>query len=1153
MIFEGMQKTSFYKIIGIVIISILASSAHAYAQNDEAALADVYDNKTLDEMKAGVGSTTASKLKKSVALQEGPQKLVSALESIARQAGLRLSYSKQFIPLDKKVVVKETQTTAERALWNVLEDTPFRFGISASGQLVLLKMQQPESNEDLQEMVTGSVTDAQSGETLPGVNVLVKGTTTGASTDNEGSFELNVESLQDTLVFSFVGYQTQEVPINGRTEINVVLQSQAIAGEELVVVGYGTERESTMAGSVTRTDDTVLQNSPSVSVSNSLSGLLPGLTALNRSGQPGENTSEILIRGQSTLGDNNPLVVVDGVPDETGAWQRIPQSDIEQISVLKDASAAIYGARAANGVILITTKRGSLGKPTFNYSFNQGIVQPTRLPEVANSWEWAEYVNMYRENYQNLPPRYTEEEIKIMREGSDPINYPNTDWPGLIFKDYALQGKHNLSVRGGSEEIRYSVSGSYSGENSMVKDGLHDYDGYTLRANVDADVTENISFGLDINGGIHDMIEPEIGGFGYTTSPLIVPFYPNGLPNSVPSDANTNPALNLTGVGGYESDKILRGSVKGSFDINIPQIEGLGTDGYFSFKNERTEGRVWRETWKVYNYDAENDEYNENPGGEVENPDLREQYERDQSYLINLRLIYETQIGDDHSLESFLAVEQSESTYKTFEAYRRDFISPAIEELFAGAAENMEADGTRRESARQNIFGRINYEFQEKYLVDVNMRYDGSHAFPPGNRWGFFPGVSVAWRIGEENFLSSNESVNELKLRASYAQMGNDRIDPFQFRALNTLIPTGTHFGGGTQAVVEPGVSPNPNITWEVATNQNIGLDARFWDGLFGFSVDLFKQERENILTSRGTEVPIYTGLVLPDENIGVTQNQGIEIELEHENNSLSSDLSYSITGNIAYAKSEILDISEPQDIPEHQRREGNPIGAQLLYQAEGIFRSQQEVDSNPIMPGTRVGDLQYKDINGDGVINSADRTRMDKGPIPEITYGFNTNIGYKNFTLFANFAGQTRAWTYIFQNCRTTMNCMRDIVLNAYTPGSMDSEYPIMSQESEPGEGVISAMPSTFWLENASFLRLKTLQLGYALPNDIISRIGLTSARVYINGNNLFTVTPMKWFDPEGDPGSEGGSVAGEQVQYSTGSFYPQTRIFNLGVNISF
>src|SRR5699024_8434803 len=383
------------------------------------------------------------------------------------------------------------------------------------------------------------------------------------------------------LIFSFIGYQTQEAPINGRTEIELSLQPQAITGEEMVVVGYGTEHESTMAGSVTRTDGTVLQNSPSVSVSNSLSGLLPGVTAMNRTGQPGENMSEILIRGQSTLGDNSPLFVVDGVPDETGAWQRIPQRDIEQISVLKDASAAIYGARAANGVILITTKRGSLGKPTFNYSFNQGIVQPTRLPEVANSWEWAEYVNMYRESFQNLPPRYTEEEIRIMREGSDPINYPNTDWPDLLFKDYSLQSKHHLSVRGGSEGLRYSVSGSYSGENSMVKDGLHDYNGYTLRANVDADVTENISFGLDINGGVHDMIEPEIGGFGYTTSPLIVPFYPNGLPNSVPSDANTNPALNLTGVGGYESDKILRGAVKGSFDINIPQIKGLGTDGYF--------------------------------------------------------------------------------------------------------------------------------------------------------------------------------------------------------------------------------------------------------------------------------------------------------------------------------------------------------------------------------------------------------------------------------------------------------------------------------------------------------------------------------------------------------------------------------------------
>ena len=451
-----------------------------------------------------------------------------------------------------------------------------------------------------------------------------------------------------SLTFTFIGMESQEINIGTLTQINVTLVESAVGLDEVVVIGYGTQKKASVTGSVASTDNKLLKQSPSLSMSNSLSGLLPGLTTLNRTGQPGDNISEIYIRGRGTTGNANPLVIVDGVPDVTGAWQRINSNQIDQVSILKDASASIYGSRAANGVILITTKRGKVGKPVFDYTFNQGITQPTRLPEMANSWEWAEYVNQYRETIQNLPPEYTAEEIQIMKDGTDQLNYPNADWVGDIFKDYSLQSMHNLSVRGGTEKAQYSMAGSYSHENSLVKHGLHEYTGYTLYSNVDVKITDNIKFGLDINGGIDDMIAPVLTAFGDDTSPLMVPFFSNGLPQAVPSDNGENAAINLAGEGGYNSNKIYRTSIKPSFDINIPKVKGLGLDGYFAFRNEFSESKRWRDTWTVYNYDSANDEYIPKTGGLVSKPDLQEESIRNSYYLLNLRIKYNWSLGSMH-------------------------------------------------------------------------------------------------------------------------------------------------------------------------------------------------------------------------------------------------------------------------------------------------------------------------------------------------------------------------------------------------------------------------------------------------------------------------------------------------------------------------
>lgn len=1074
--------------------------------------------------------------------------LVKVLDKIEDESEFFFLYNEKLIDTDRKVSITEKDQLIGSILDDLFRGTDVKYTI-IDRKIILAPDNLTEALQQQIKRITGIVT-AKDGTPLPGVNVLVTGTTVGILTDIDGKYSIEVPLESKSLKFSFIGMEPQEITIGQLVKIDVTMTEGSVGLEEVVVVGYGTQKKASVTGAIATTDNKMIKSSPTTSLSNSLSGLLPGVTALNRTGEPGENVAEIYIRGRSTTGDSNPLVVVDGIPDENGAWQRINQNDIEQISVLKDASASIYGSRAANGVILITTKRGGISKPIFNYTYNQGFTKPTKLPEMANSWEFAEYVNQYRETIQNLDPLYTDEEIQTMRDGTDLLNYPNADWVGTIFKDFSTQSMHNLNVRGGTEKARYSMSGSRTHESSLVKNGIHEYTSYGIRSSVDVDITDNIKFGLDVNGGMDERMSPVLAAFGADGSPLISPFYPNGLPASLPGDAGENPAINLAGAGGYYKDKTFRASVKPFFDVKIPKVKGLGMEGFFSFRTDFNENKRWRDTWKVYNYDKVNDTYVEKTGGQVSKPDLQEIFNKHNDYLVHLRVKYERTFGD-HALSGFVAVEQAEGAYKSITAYRRDFISPAIEELFAGNGENMLANGTSTEWGRQNLFGRLTYSFKKKYLFETNLRYDGSYAFPKDKRWGFFPGVSVGWRLSEEKFLSDVTFLSDLKLRASYGQMGNDNIDAFQYLTMYSLNPIGTHFGGGTQGVLTTGVAPNAYITWEVAENSNVGFDASLWDGGLGITLDVFKQRRSNILTARSTEVPVYTGLVLPDENIGIIENKGFELSLSHRNKVTSEDqLSYSISGNVSYSKNKIIDVSEPQDMPEYQKKEGNVIGSQLLYNALGIFRTQEQVNSNPVFTNTQVGDLQYEDVNKDGVINTADRVRQDKGTIPEITFGLNASVSYKRFSVLANIAGQANAWTYLHKYCRTTQNGLRDLIINRYTPGSMDSKYPIIPQEDGVGEGEVSGQASTFWLQNASFLRLKTLQLQYSLPEEVLTKLRLSSMMLFVNGNNLFTLTKMEWYDPEGTPEE---TTDDNDVTYSTGNFYPQVKIFNVGVNITF
>ena len=986
--------------------------------------------------------------------------------------------------------------------------------------------------------VTGKITSEENGETLPGANIIIKGSTEGTITDLDGDYSLTSQP-DATLVISSIGFETQEIPVNGRTRIDVQLKTDIRALDEVVVVGYGEERKVTLTGSVASISGKQLERSPVVNLTNSFAGTLPGVTTLNRTGEPGRDHARIYIRGRSSIDQNPndnfdpsaPLVLVDNVPYD--GWERINPNDIQSVSVLKDASAAIYGARAANGVILITTKRGTIGKPTISYNFNQGLSQPTRVPDMAESWQFAEYLNEHLAA-QNQPPRYTEEEIQKFRDGSDPVNYPNVDWYNEVVRNTTPQSQHNLNVRGGTENVQYSISGSYAHQTSMFEGGSHDFKTYQLRSNVDTRVNENIKVGLEINAGIDNGNYPPLSSGGASTFlyqlipavPTLPVFWPDGSPS--PGFVGANPRVLATDAPGNQNERALRFQARANFDISIPWVKGLGVDGFAVYNNNNGLVKLFEKPAFVYDYDRTTDTYSKRPAlFTPAAPHLTQTYSNNRNYLLNLRLKYARVFGD-HDVNVFVAGEQQEGYATSFRARRENFATPAIDELFAGSLVNQSNTGSSSETARQNVFGRFGYGFKSRYLVDFNFRYDGSANFPEGKRFGFFPGVSAAWRISEEGFMENVEFIDELKLRGSYGEIGNDQVPAFQYLSAYGFAG-GYHFGEPriqSQGLVA-GVSPNPNITWEVAKISNAGLDATFWNGLLEIGLDIFKQERSNILANRGLAVPAFAAIRLPDENFGIVENKGFELMLSTTNT--IGDFTYRLAANVARAKNKIVEIAESPNIPEWQRQTGKQVGSQRLYNTLGIFRTQDQLESYPTMVGAKVGDLIYEDVNDDGLINATDMILYDKSNVPEVTFGSQLSLGYKNFSLWANFAGQARAWTYFAITGRVNSNSLEDAIVNRWRPGSMDSKYPRPL--------TTGFQNSTFWLREAWFVRLKTLELGYELPKQLLSKIKINRLRVYVNGNNLLTLDEVKWFDPEG-------------ISYF-GDFYPQSKVYNFGFNI--
>lgn len=989
--------------------------------------------------------------------------------------------------------------------------------------------------------VTG-VVSATSGESVIGAGVLIEGTTTGVTTDIDGKYTIEVPA-DGALVFSSIGYKTVTVKVDGRTTIDVVLQNDTQLLDEAVAVGYGSQRKITLTGSVSSATGNELVKNSSANLSQGLAGRMAGVIVNSRSGEPGNDDAVMYIRGRSTLGDNSPLIIIDGIPGRGDEFSRMSGDEIESVTVLKDASAAIYGARSANGVILVTTKRGQKSDaPTIQFSYDLGLQQPTQMIEMADAVQFAEAYNASNA-IAGQPAQYQDYEIEAYKTGSDPVRYPNTNWWDEIIKPVSAQHKYGVSLSGGNDRVTYFVSAAGQMQDGIYYKSATKYNQVNIRSNVDVQVTDNFKIGFDISARQQNKNYSAFPGKDYgifyqtlRAFPTATAYYPNGLMRY-----GSNPVALVQDITGYDKTKIntINTTISAKWDLNFI-TEGLSVEGHVAYDLVNNNRKQWQTPWDGYHYDEVSKEYEKKVYTEWAYPSLTQTAKGWNTLTMNAIVNYNRQFGD-HNVSAMAGFEQSSEKYEYFTAGRTKFESTAIDQLFAGSADQAywKNSGSASETARRSYFARVGYDYKSKYMVQFIGRYDGSENFAKDKRWGFFPSVSAGWRISEEGFMDGADWLTNLKIRGSYGEQGNDKIDPFQYMTTydyETAPYYQMQLGGASVSTILPGTIPNTNVTWEVAKTWNIGIDGSINGQMLTWEVEYFNTRRSNILCSRNATIPIYTGMTssnLPKENIGIVENQGVEFQLGHGGRSKSGDFIYNLSGNFMFAKNKVIYMDEtPQpEKYEYLYLTGHPMGSELYYQCIGINRTEEDLKNYPQMAGAGLGDYIYKDIDENGKIDAKDMLRSDLNTIPQIVFGLTGTFQYKNFDLSILFQGQARArFCYIPLQAPLEGNITAQMATESWTLDRQDAKYGRINSTNNRKE-------STIWLRNAAFVRLKNVELGYNLPAKALKTIHLKGLRFYIGGNNLFTITGLKELDPE----------------TNNTATYPLMRVFNTGVKVTF
>ncbi|MEH6512405.1 TonB-dependent receptor [Maribacter arcticus] len=1036
--------------------------------------------------------------------------------------------------------------------------------------------------------VSGTVTSAADNMPLPGVSVIdAKNPTRGVQADFDGNFTITLDDGNTSLRFSYIGFKSAVVPVNNQSTINVSLEEDVANLEEVVVVGYGTQKKATVTGAVTAVQGPVLESSPAISVSNSLAGRLPGVVIIQTSGEPGNDQSTISIRGTNTLGNNQPLIVIDGIPDRDGGLSRINSNDIANISVLKDASAAIYGARAANGAIIVTTKSGNVGKMEVKYNADFGLTRPTRVPEMSSAVEYQTIMNELAIYNSNIPAgqwgaansafqstgsytipgsspvetvnaAFSPETVNNHRTNADPYLYPDTDWFGATFQDWAEQQRHNLSVSGGSEDLKYYASLGYSDQGAIYKNSANRYQQYNFRINTDAKINEYLSTKLSMGyrkeyrtfptesaGAIFRMLMR-----GRPNEPAV---WPNGLPG--PDIENgQQPVVITTNATGYDKQPTDYLQFTGSVDIKNPWVDGLTLTLLAGVDQSQQRRKLWQTPWTLYSLDRANYIATGNPvlSGAIRSNFTDPRLTQSSLNVLNTNLTgllnYDKTIGDDHTINLLAGVTRENFQGEFLSAFRRNYLSAAVDQIGVGGEDGQVTDGFGYNRTRLGYYGRAQYNFKEKYLAEFIWRYDGSYIFPGDDRFGFFPGFLVGWNINKEDWFNV-ESIDYLKLRASYGQMGNDQVffqNELQEYAYLSIYDFGSYpIDGAVQTTLTEPLLANPSFTWERANNLNIGLDGITLDGKLSFTFEYFLNKRDQILIQKTGSTPGSSGIsdLLPPVNAGKVDNEGFEFALNYYGGDADS-FKWDVGVNGGYAQNSVVFLDEIPGAPDYQLQEGRPIGSYLVYESDGVFIDEAAVSSNTldysaVKPQLEPGDMKFKDINGDGAINDLDQVRLDNSIVPNFNFGATFNASYKNFDLSVLLQGATGAKLPILTESGDIGNYLKYSFDNRWSPDNPSSVNPRLASRGDTYYSGGSYGNNTYNLFSKDYIRLKNVQIAYNFPKAMISQFGLSAFRVYMSGLNLATWAAQDIYDPESTSNS--------------GQFYPQQTIINTGFSLTF
>lgn len=980
--------------------------------------------------------------------------------------------------------------------------------------------------------ISGVIFDGGMNEPLIGANVIVKGTTNGTVTDIDGKFSLEANP-NDILVISSIGFKTIEIKASDAAKGKITLQEDSQALDEVVVVGYGVQKKANLTGSVATVKAEVLESRPVSSVSAALAGQMPGVTAIQNSGRPGGQTGSITIRGKNSVNAVSPLVIVDGVP---GSMNTIDPSDIESLTVLKDASsAAIYGVQAANGVILITTKKGKKGeKARVSYSGNVAWATPTMRPKFLGAADYAMLYNEATKNDNpNNPLRFTDEDIELYRNGSDPYGHPDTDWYEETMKKNSIETMHHLSITGGSEKTSYSASVGYTQQDGLID--ANNYKRFNARTSIDSQINNWFTAGLNVSGYRGTLND------GWNSVASMTQFTNRATPIEGVRNENgdflyhgkDNPVA-LLGRDGFKrtTDQQVNGTLYGQVNI----LPNLSAKALFSIRNDSRD----EEGFKSY---VEYGEKNE------ANTGLREGFEKQTwwNWYTTQVLINYNETWGKHDLGVLAGFEQIDHRYKHLEATRKgggnNELQESLSTLDASSQTNKE---TRYEVAHRSYFGRVQYGFADKYLFEANIRLDGSSRFASGNRWGTFPAFSAGWRITEEEFMKNADItwLSNLKLRAGWGQTGNEELkDEEVYLTIPSYAYEKYMFGNSLYSTAYESRYANKDLKWATVTSLEGAIEASFLDNRVGFELAAYKKSTKDMLLL--LPVQGIFGLDAPRQNSGEVRNTGFDLSVFH-NNVVNKDFKYDITFNLAYVRNELIDLKGTEGKEPGDGRdnfwfvEGAAIGSYYGYRADGYFNTEDDLKNHAKRTGTeQLGDIKYVDLNNDGKIDAANDREVIGKEFPSWTAGLGANLYYKDFDLSFFFQGAFDVDAYVNNEAAYAFFNGGKVLerhLDRWTPTNHDASYPRITRSDQ-----INYQFSSYWLQDASYVRLKNLTIGYNLPKTLLSKINLERVKVYVTGENLFTITGMDGLDPESAPSN------------SRGGLYSNVRKISVGLRVGF